>query len=82
MTSAKRALLYLLLRLGYVMCQREYLISRIFKLLLVLLKGAYFPRIAVSHKCFRVVLMEARPGEIRGPRPLVTALNLCSSNNS
>ena len=50
------------------MCQREYLISRIFKLLLVLLKGAYFPRIAVSHKCFRVVLMEARPREIRGPR--------------
>ena len=34
------------------MCQREYLTSRIFKLLLVLLKRAYFPRIAVSHKCF------------------------------
>ena len=36
------------------MCQREYLISRIFKLLLVLLKRAYIPRIAVSHKCFMV----------------------------
>ena len=36
------------------MCQREYLISRIFKLVLALLKGAYFPRIAVSHKCFMV----------------------------
>ena len=35
------------------MCQREYLTSRIFKLLLVLLKRAYFPRIADSHKCFR-----------------------------
>ena len=31
------------------MCQREYLISRIFKLLVVLLKRAYFPRIAVSN---------------------------------
>ena len=36
------------------MCQREYLISRIFKLLLVLLKRAYFPRAAVSHKYFIV----------------------------
>ena len=35
------------------MCQREYLISRIFRLLLVLLKRAYFPRIAVSHKVFQ-----------------------------
>ena len=34
------------------MCQREYLITRISQLLLVLLKRAYFPRIAVSHKCF------------------------------
>ena len=37
------------------MCQREYLISRILKLLLVLSKRAYFPRIAVSHKCFSVI---------------------------
>ena len=36
------------------MCQHEYVISRIFKLLLVLLKRAYFPRIAVSHKSFIV----------------------------
>ena len=36
------------------MCQREYLISKIFKLLLVLLKRAYVPLIAVSHKCFMV----------------------------
>ena len=38
------------------MCQREYLISKIFRLLLVLLKRAYFPRIAVSHKCFKSCL--------------------------
>ena len=38
----------------YVMCQGEYLISRIFTLLLVSLKRAYFPRFAVSHKCFMV----------------------------
>lgn len=36
------------------MCQREYLISRIFELLVVLLKRAYFPLITVSHKCFTV----------------------------
>ena len=36
------------------MCQREYLISRIFKLLVVLLKRAYFLLVAVSHKCFMV----------------------------
>ena len=54
MTSAKRALLYLLLSKGYAMCQRVYLLSRIFDLLFVVLKRAYFPRIAVSHKCFMV----------------------------
>ena len=53
-TSAKRALLYLLLSKGYAMCQRVYLLSRIFDLLFVVLKRAYFPRIAVSHKCFMV----------------------------
>ena len=55
-TTAKRTLLYL-------MCQCEYLISRIIKLLLVLLKRAYFPRIAVSHKCFIVsgILFSSEP---------------------
>ena len=37
------------------MCLREYLISRIFRLLLLLLKRAYFPCIAVSHKCLSVI---------------------------
>ena len=37
------------------MCRREYSISKIFKLLLVLLKWAYFPRIAVSHKSSKPV---------------------------
>ena len=36
------------------MFKREYLISRKFKSLTVLLKRAYFPRITVSHKCFMV----------------------------
>ena len=42
------------------MCQRQYLISRIFKLFLVLLKRAYFPRIAVSHQCFMLRVDDPR----------------------
>ena len=55
-TTAKRTLLYLV-------CECEYLISRIIKLLLVLLKRAYFPSIAVSHKCFMVsgILFSSEP---------------------
>ena len=55
-TTAKRTLLYLV-------CQCEYLISRIIKLPLVLLKRAYFPRIAVSLKCLMVsgILFSSEP---------------------
>ena len=52
--SAKRKLLYLLLRLALHRCRCEYL-SRLYKLQyrldLWLLKWAYFPHIAVFHKC-------------------------------
>ena len=55
------------------MCQRAYLISRIFKLLLVLLKRAYFPRISeVFHGVtnivanLRVLLFTCDAGRRRG----------------
>ena len=51
-TTAKRALLYLLLRLGLRNVSTRIFNKQKFKLLPVLLKRAYFPRIAVSHKCF------------------------------
>ena len=54
-TSAKRALLYLLLRLGLRNVSTRIFNKQKFNLLLVLLKGAYFPRIAVSQKCFTSV---------------------------
>lgn len=55
------------------MCQREYLISRIFKLLLVLLKRAYFPCIVVSHKCFTSILFFSASISLSLLRPFATS---------
>ena len=54
------------------MFQREYLISRIFKLLLVLLKRAYLPRIPRISRVFQLLL--CHPHKIKSLTYLLTYL--------